>query len=483
MGEARKPAGPVPAADTLRASGTLRAQLAQHESCATSGNPSIHAVKGSLARHETISMSTETPENPSHEKFRRIATLGQAFRPGTPVDTQDLFAGRTKQMNELLQSILQPHTHAIVFGERGVGKTSLVTVVGAALPHIAKAAGLAQYTPHVVRENCASGDTFSTIWRRALNKCPLAVLSRRVGFSDKEQPNVDFSTAASLLPQEDLAPGTVIATLKQSQLHIVFILDEFDRVDADIVAEPLADLIKSLTDHHVAATVIVVGVGDSVTDLIQAHRSIERCVQQVHMPRMTDSEMMEILDKGSKIAGVRFDEVSRRQIASLARGFPHYVHLLGMEAVRAAILRDANEVTHGHLALSLREAMQRSHRSLSDTYLLATRTPQKNTIHRHVLLACVLADTDDQGYFRPADLQKKLELLLKRSSVKTGAYQRHLQEFSSETRGNILKRVGVSRNHRYRFSDTLIIPYILVKGIEEGLIGLEDLGIIPPQID
>jgi replication-associated recombination protein RarA len=59
------------------------------------------------------------------DRTRRVA---EAFRPSAPIDRRDLFAGRAEQIAELFSIVSQPGQHAIVYGERGVGKTSLALV-------------------------------------------------------------------------------------------------------------------------------------------------------------------------------------------------------------------------------------------------------------------------------------------------------------------------------------------------------------------
>ena len=56
------------------------------------------------------------------DRTRRVA---EAFRPAAPIDRRDLFAGRAQQIADLFSIVSQPGQHAIVYGERGVGKTSL----------------------------------------------------------------------------------------------------------------------------------------------------------------------------------------------------------------------------------------------------------------------------------------------------------------------------------------------------------------------
>jgi DNA polymerase III gamma/tau subunit len=54
---------------------------------------------------------------------------GEVFTPSAPIDNQALFAGRVNQLNRIIGAVSQRGQHAILFGERGVGKTSLANVL------------------------------------------------------------------------------------------------------------------------------------------------------------------------------------------------------------------------------------------------------------------------------------------------------------------------------------------------------------------
>ncbi len=59
---------------------------------------------------------------------------GQTFTPSTPIAVAELFSGRKKEVGQLIEAIAERGRHAIVYGERGVGKTSLSQVVPLMLP-------------------------------------------------------------------------------------------------------------------------------------------------------------------------------------------------------------------------------------------------------------------------------------------------------------------------------------------------------------
>lgn len=58
----------------------------------------------------------------------------RVFTPAAPIDDRALFAGRTVQVVNVLDAVNQKGQHAIIFGDRGVGKTSLANVLASFLP-------------------------------------------------------------------------------------------------------------------------------------------------------------------------------------------------------------------------------------------------------------------------------------------------------------------------------------------------------------
>ena len=53
----------------------------------------------------------------------------QVFTPGAPISEAELFSGRIDQVNKIIDTISQRGYHAVLYGERGVGKTSLSNVL------------------------------------------------------------------------------------------------------------------------------------------------------------------------------------------------------------------------------------------------------------------------------------------------------------------------------------------------------------------
>jgi hypothetical protein len=171
---------------------------------------------------------------------------------------------------------------------------------------------------------------------------------------------------------------------------------------------------KALSDSGSNVTILVVGVADSVTDLIERHQSIERCTEQIQMPRMAVDERREVLEKRLGQLGMAISGDGRWKIINLSKGLPAYVHALGKFAVFSALGEGRINVTEADVDSAINQVLQSSQQTLKDAYEAATRSNQARAQFRHVLTACALARVDDGGYFMPASVSEPLANILKR---------------------------------------------------------------------
>src|SRR5258705_6711614 len=86
--------------------------------------------------------------------------VSQVFTPNTPIDEKSMFSGRIDQIRRINDVVYEKGQHAIIFGDRGVGKTSIANV-------ISKIVVLTDLTNSTiaVRINCDAIDDFASIWR------------------------------------------------------------------------------------------------------------------------------------------------------------------------------------------------------------------------------------------------------------------------------------------------------------------------------
>jgi len=364
-------------------------------------------------------------------------------------------AGVAKLSNCLRQT-LERSRHAVLFGERGVGKTSLANVFWRRFSRRLQSivAARAQADP---------SDDFTSLWSKALRE--LRSAAHMAGKGDL----VPISDSFGILSPDDVR--LELQKCKPNSIPIL-IVDEFDKLEDKNAISLTANVIKSLADYSVNCTVIIVGVAESLSDLIQEHASIKRSVVQVRLDRMNDRELREIIDSRLALTPLKIDKDALARIIKLARGLPYYVHTLGKFSAISATDDRRLSITVDDVERAMDTFIGDMAESFYDDYNRATTSNQPGNLFKQVLLACALAETDERGYFTQSDVVAPLSKILKKP-VAISAFQRHLAEFISEERGPILVRRGEERQYRFRFNEPMIQPYVIIKGIREGVVDEE----------
>src|ERR1700676_4226994 len=151
------------------------------------------------------------------------------------------------------------------------------------------------------------------------------------------------------------------------------------------------------------------------------------------------------------------------RIAVLAQGLPHYAHLLGLHATRAALEKLSLYIDSEMLDIAVKKAIDAAQQSIRSAWHKAIVSARKDNLFADVLLSCALARTDDMGTFAAQDVRTPMKLVTGKA-YDIPAFAQHLNEFSDSKRGNILKKIGESRRFRYRFTSPLIPPFVIMRG-------------------
>lgn len=379
------------------------------------------------------------------DKWERYARVPQVFTPGAPVDTLTLFAGRQTQIGEVINAVAQRGQHVVLYGERGVGKTSLANVLEDFFDSRGVFGDLRS-----VRVNCGTTDEFYGIWRKIFRELEL----------DDD----------SLTP---ITPDDIRFVLRDLPPKLI-VIDELDRLEDDDTITLLADTIKTLSDHSVPTTLMLVGVADSVDELVGDHRSIERALSQVLMPRMSRRELEEIIERGCNQLDLTVDHEAKARIARLSEGLPYYTHLLSLHAAQHAIMDDRDTIYVGDVDVGIREGVSKAQASIRSAWQTATRSPRPESLFEEVLLACALAPKDELGYFTASAVREPMSAIMEKP-YGIPAFARHLNAFITPARGCVLQKRGEQNRYFYRFENPLLQPFVILNGLAEDLIDEEKL--------
>ena len=239
----------------------------------------------------------------------------QTFRPRTPIATRDLFAGRWEQITTLLDSVNQSGLHIVIYGERGVGKTSLSNVIRPIVQAFDEDKRSIRREERLITKAVASSDdSFSSLWHQLFSQITWKDNRPAYGLSPGTKlPN-------SIRKAFDLGDNLAVDDVRRVLSMIpgaVYIVDEFDRC-AKRASKNFTDLMKALSDFSIECTIILVGVAETIDGLMADHASISRALVQVLLPRMRPEELREILKKAEETLSVKFSSEAASLIVNIS---------------------------------------------------------------------------------------------------------------------------------------------------------------------
>lgn len=381
-----------------------------------------------------------------------------SFFSGAPVAEEEMFAGRTPEVSKMLEAVLDRAKHVVLFGERGAGKTSIANVFW-------KRYNKTLQTVIAGRVQADPSDNFSSLWIKALEE--LKAVGMQTGRSDLVPINTDF---------EQITPDMIRRELQKCRPNAIpiIIIDEFDKLRDASARELTAHVIKSLYDNAdtINTTVILVGVAEDIRELIDDHKSLKRALAEVKMERMKTPELNEVLDKRLRLTPLDISGDARWTIVLLSRGMPYYVQMLGKYAALNVVRRRRLKIEAEDVEKAMDRLIEDSGQSFQDDYKEAVKSNQSDNLFKEVLLGCALAHTDEAGFFTATSVIEPLNAIMHEKKTH-GHFDRHLREFLSEKRGCVLIRRGDERQYRFRFNDPMMQPYVIIKGIRDGMIDEE----------
>lgn len=336
------------------------------------GEPEYDAGEGTMvldsAGRRPAAESSDLPRfrNPAGRITRRFARAGaqdaralvrDAFTPSQPVNERAMFAGRRELLQSLIVAIEDQRLHFVLYGDRGIGKTSILHV-------LSDLATDADY--RVCYISCGDRMSFTDFARRIAQRIPLLY------HGDYAPGSVEIEKGqhlADILPAGEVDVSTFGEMLgKLSDTRVLMLLDEFDRVETDDFRRSIAELIKSLSDRAAPAQVVIAGVAPDLAELIAQIPSIRRNVLGVLVPNMSDEEVGEMLAIAERRTGLAFTKEARELIGLASLGLPYLVGLVAQHAALLATDRGETSVSKS----DVREAIRKSRTELSGR--IAART-------------------------------------------------------------------------------------------------------------
>jgi len=256
--------------------------------------------------------------------------LYRVLNPATPVDTIELLFGREKELEDINYSLHAKGRHCFIYGDRGIGKSSLAHTAATQLQSSEK---------RHLRAECNSKSTFVSVINSLVSyankQSPLHKVEKHakrklnvsgLGYEQGEKTTISHALTPNASVDEVLDLFRDIAS-NYSQKTIA-VIDEFDAIKDLNELSKFGAFLKFLGDLDIEVTLIFTGIGKSLEELLGGHLSSARQLHQVHLEPLNWTGRYEIIDKAFSTFGVSISDDYRFKISGLSDGFPHYVHLL-----------------------------------------------------------------------------------------------------------------------------------------------------------
>ena len=392
-----------------------------------------------------------------------------AFQPYSPIELIEMFQGRNDVVEKIVDEITTVGRHVILYGDRGVGKTSIANLIG----FFAK-----REQKEEIHVGCYSDSGFSSIFAEVLQGLAFTHVetSETTGSSLKADSSTGIlginlgigkyksrsQTVEPIQNPKEITPALVARVLASKNATIV--IDEYDRIENADVNNPLAETIKRLSDIRSNSKIIVVGVAESASKLVSNHESLQRSCAQIRVDKMSATELEQIIDHGSAALGLRVPFNVRLRTIDLADGYPHFMHLLGLKLCEAhgKRIEGSQRSSIGAIdpddfqeATSL--AIEASEETLSNTYSEAIRhgTSTKSAVC-HILDGMALSREKE---VKVADLIYNIRLVYSDRQYSRQQIQSYLTSLCKQGRNQLLVKV---RPGTYKFSDPRMRAFIRI---------------------
>lgn len=386
------------------------------------------------------------------EREKAIADSGirNIFTPHQPISEVDLLFGRTDEVRRLVATLNTPGQHVLVYGERGVGKSSLVNVVSSL------AAFMMDRT--LFEKRCDQSDTFESILRGPLAEVGADLTL--IGATEQEEKHGEGdlkfvrggmakTITGTYAASHSLSPSTVAEAIRD--INGLLVIDEVDAIGNAEDRRKLAELIKLLSDAGSTFKIMLSGIAATGAELIAAHPSVQRCLRETKLERMSEAELTEIVTNGAEAAKLKFAPKVVAAIARLSAGYPHFTHLIALKCAEEAVVDGRTDVNETHLRQALKLAVKDAEGTLQRDYETATRSATTD-MYKNIVIAAASFHSQE---FSASELRDAIQALTGRA-ISQGSLNNFLVRLVSNDGASILHRTAKGV---YRFSDPRMASY------------------------
>ncbi len=322
------------------------------------------------------------------------------FTPnGFPLEENNVYAAR-REAEESLSRGLRRREVPVIYGEFGVGKTTLVK----------RFFRQEEKEGRFVHFLSPAGKNLDDVAKVVLEKLGYAVaVSRERSVGSEVEGEVSGGLFATLtarirgqVSESDTTTEQFVVTTPTDQglltamadARFVLAIDEMHKA-TDGFRLQLAEMIKAASNlGREFPKVIVLGTTASASSLVRQDEGIDRLVREVRVAPMTDDEARFVVVDGMNKLHITIEENLVEAIVRTAAGAPALLQGICLDVADFVVSNGRSEVEREDLDRAVREFLLQSEARLTRTYMTAIETMGPKRYRKQILRAMAESPND-----------------------------------------------------------------------------------------
>lgn len=411
-----------------------------------------------------------------------MLTPNDVFTPSRlPIRPTNVYATRG-ETEALFLKTLERGMIPVVFGEYGVGKTSMARY---ALRH-KDGAGL------LVNVESVADKSLEDVFSRCLEKLGYTVKTKRTDASSQTRSREQSgqaeagpiglfkaivaskrsqsSSATSQVEEQFVVTSPTDSRIIEicEQAGVALLIDELHRASPAFTAD-LSKFIKTVGNANCQRfKVVLLGTSSDASRLVSSDPGIDRLIQEVHLKSMTDAEGRYVVSKGMADLAIRIDEPIIDRIVRTSVGSPSILQHLSLEVAEAAFQRNPRICILDDVQAALTAFVETKEARLYRSYVAAVESVGEFKYRKQILRA--MAECEDE-YVTMEMIRTKVSEYLENETPST-TLSGPLRQLKEERYGPVLNDVerpdGVGRLTNYTtFKDPALKAFIRLQLLRE----------------
>lgn len=404
------------------------------------------------------------------------------FTPTSPARLS--FVEREGVNSRLVDALRTPGMQVVVYGHSGSGKSTLL---------LNKLQQL--YEKHLI-SRCMRGLKFDQLVLDAFDQLS-CFYSSEYSLSKSRTVKEKVSTEYMAIKAQIEASATAEQSVKKARIlppqltpqtlarfmgeaNTCWVLEDFHKLD-HVERANLSQVMKvfmDMADEYRNLKIVAIGAVDTARQIVEYDPEMKNRVAEIHVPLMIQEELIRIIDKGSSLLNLEFNNELKSGVGEFSNGMASVCHQICLNVCMSeeiyTTLDDEVIVDSEHLNTAIKMYLEQCSDTIKKSFDAAFKQKRPKRFDNARLILKALTEFSQEGGTR-SEIYSKITRTV--SDYPQGNMTTFINRLSSEGESAILRYDDVSG--RYSFKDPIYrafaLAYFKNNQKQNGEISIRDL--------